>query len=314
MAGFFLRWLHNGVPAGPQLALMPTSSPYSGVTVALATRHGKEKVIGRALRHGLGAELLHVRDVDTDALGTFCASVPRRGSALESCLAKAEAALAGGGTAFAIASEGSFGPHPQLPFLAAGMEWLVFLDRRRDLTIHEQGLARRTNFAHRLVAAPGGDGPDPVFGRWLDQVGFPSHALMVRAHQGPAGVGGVEKGLNRWEALAPAIARAAAASGDGLALVETDMRAHCNPTRMAAIRQLAFRLVRRLANPCPACQTPGWGVVERRPGLPCGGCGLPTALTRALVWGCARCPHQEERPRPDGLPRADPGQCDWCNP
>jgi hypothetical protein len=290
---------------------MPISSPYQGVTVALATRHGKERVIARPLRQGLGAELLHVREVDTDALGTFCGGVPRQGTALEACIAKAEAALAAGGTAYAIASEGSFGPHPQLPLLAAGMEWLVFVDRRRGLTISEQGLARHTNFAHRLVASQGDGAPDPALAHWLEQVGFPSHALMVRAH---IGLAGVEKGLRRWRDLAPAIARAAAASSDGLALVETDMRAHCNPTRMAAIRRLAFRLVRRLASLCPACQSPGWGVVGQRSGLPCADCGLPTAVTRALVWGCAGCDHQEERPRPDGLQRADPGHCDWCNP
>lgn len=293
---------------------MSRSSPYSGITVALATRHGKEKVIARVLRHGLGAELLHVRSVDTDALGTFCGGVQRQGSALQACIAKAEAALASGGTEFAIASEGSFGPHPQLPFLAAGLECMVFLDRRRGLTISEQRLARHTNFAHRLVDGACATGPEPTFQRWLGQVGFPRHALMVRSHSGPAGAGAGVKGLKCWEDLVPAITRAAAASSDGLALVETDMRAHCNPTRMAAIRQLTFRLVRRLASCCPACQTPGWGVVDQRPGLPCGDCGLPTARIRALVWGCQRCSHQEEKPRSDGLLRADPGHCDWCNP
>jgi hypothetical protein len=296
------------------LALMPAPSPYAGVTVALATRHGKERVIARALRHGLGADLLHVRSVDTDALGTFCGGVRRPGSALAACIAKAEAALVAGGVEFAIASEGSFGPHPQLPFLAAGREWLVFVDRCRGLTISEQLLAPRTNFAHRLVTAPEASGPDQGLGRWLEQVGFPSHGLMVRAHNGGAGAAEVEKGLHQWEELVAAIRRAAAASSDGLALVETDMRAHCNPTRMGAIRRLTFRLVRRLASPCPACQAPGWGVVDQRSGLPCGVCGFPTALTRAVVWGCSRCGHQEEKPRPDGLHLADPGQCNWCNP
>ncbi len=293
---------------------MPPNSPYSGVTVALATRHGKEKVIARALHHGLEAKLLHVGAVDTDALGTFCGAVRRQGSALEACIAKAEAALAGGGTEFAIASEGSFGPHPHLPFLAAGLECLVFLDRRRGLTISEQSLARRTNFAHQLVGRGEASGPEPELRRWLERVGFPSHALIVRAHRAVAEADTVEKGLRCWEELAPAIARAAQASSDGQALVETDMRAHCNPTRMAAIRGLAFRLVRRLASTCPACQSPGWGVVDQRPGLPCAACGLPTALTHRWVWGCPGCPHQEERPRPDGLLLADPGQCDWCNP
>ena len=288
-------------------------SPYGGVTVALATRHGKEKVIARPLRRGLGAELLHVPEVDTDALGTFCGTVPRQGGALQACVAKAEAALAHGGTDFALASEGSFGPHPHLPFLAAGVECMVFLDLRLGLTISEQAVSRHTNFAHRLVAAPLARASDPDLQTWLQRVGFPRHGLMARPHHGGA-EGEVVKGLTSWEDLREAIEGAAARSADGLALVETDMRAHLNPTRMASIRALAFLLVRRLARSCPACQSPGWGVVDQRDGLPCDWCGLPTSLTRAEVWGCQRCGHQEEAPRPDGLLRADPGHCSWCNP
>ncbi|MFN7678227.1 MAG: DUF6671 family protein, partial [Cyanobacteriota bacterium] len=263
---------------------MPSSSPYSGARVALATRHGKERVIGRALRHGLGAELLHVTTVDTDALGTFCGGVARQGTALEACVTKAKAALAHCDTALAIASEGSFGPHPHLPFLAAGLECMVFLDRGRCLMISEQELARRTNFAHRLVSPSSVSGDDPDFRRWLGMVGFPSHALIVRPNSDTPDSGGVVKGLDRWDTLELAIAAAAAASIDGLALVETDMRAHRNPTRMTSIRRLAFRLVRRVGRTCPACQTPGWGVVEQRQGLRCGACGLPTALVRTVVW------------------------------
>jgi hypothetical protein len=294
--------------------LLSSFSPYAGQVVALATRHGKERVIGRALSRGLGAELLHVQGVDTDALGSFCGTVQRQGSALEACIAKAEAALQEGGTGLAIASEGSFGPHPHLPFLAAGMECMVFRDQQRGLTIREQRLARRTNFAHRPVAPQEFSGPEAVLERWLEQVGFPSHAMIVRPHTSDRQDRAVEKGLQRWEELQLAIQRAAAASCDGLALVETDMRAHCNPTRMAAIRSLAFQLVRRIASPCPACHAPGWGMVNQRAGLPCGGCGLPTELLLAEVWGCELCSHLEEKPRRDGLLEADPGQCGRCNP
>ena len=292
---------------------MALTGAYAYQPVALATRHGKEQVIGRALRWGLGAELVHVQSVDTDALGSFCGTVRRQGGALEACIAKAEAALREGGTALAMASEGSFGPHPHLPFLAAGLECMVFLDQQRGLTIREQLLARRTNFAHRLVSPPLPTGPDSDLERWLEQVDFPRHALIVRPHtreiHGP-----VEKGLRSGEALQRALHRAAPAAPDGLALLETDMRAHCNPTRMAAIRALAFRLVRRIATPCPACHTPGWGMVAQRPGLPCGGCGLATELVLAEEWGCELCSHREKRPRRDGLVVADPGQCGWCNP
>ena len=49
--------------------------------------------------------------------GDACGTVARRGTAHQACLAKAELALERGGTGLAIASEGSFGPHPAVPLL-----------------------------------------------------------------------------------------------------------------------------------------------------------------------------------------------------
>jgi len=95
----------------------------------------------------------------------------------------------------------------------------------------------------------------------------------------------------------------------GRAPGETDMRAHLNPTRMASIRALAFRLVRRVARACP-----GFGRVELRLGLPCRWCGLATELVAAEVFGCVRCGHRQDLPRRDGLQAADPGHCLSCNP
>jgi hypothetical protein len=97
-------------------------------------------------------------------------------------------------------------------------------------------------------------------------------------------------------------------------LLETDMRAHCNPTRMASIRRLGFQLVRRLRQLCPACGAPGWGRVELIPGLPCRCCGTDTALVAQERWGCAACAHTALMPRPDGKAVADPMHCPWCNP
>lgn len=297
------------------------SSPYAGHAVALATRHGKQRVIGRALRHGLGAELVHLSDLDTDALGSFCGTTSRRGSALEACIAKAELALRHGGTALAIASEGSFGPHPAVPLLPIGVEVMVFLDRLRGLTIHEQLQARRTNFSQRRVTleALEADDASSELQRWLHAVGFPRHGLIVRAAADPraakpASATTIHKGIHSMDALRAAIRCAAAEVPTGEVQLETDMRAHCNPTRMASIRQLSFRLVRRIATPCPSCQAPGWGLIDVLPGLPCGWCGQPTALIRGEIHGCVRCDHRQERPHRDGLCQADPGQCPFCNP
>lgn len=296
---------------------MQAPRPYADRPVALATRHGKQRVIGRALLHGLGARLLHLPELDTDQLGSFCGTVARRGTALEACIAKAELALAHGGTGLAIASEGSFGPHPAVPLLPVGLEVMVFLDRDRGLTIHEQLQARRTNFAQRrltpeLMDAQAGAAD---LERWLKAVGFPSHALIVRPADAIApDAAALRKGIHQRQALWAAIAAAAAVSPSGEVQLETDMRAHCNPTRMACIRALSFRLVRRIATPCPSCQTPGWGPIDSVPGLPCAWCGEPTALTRAEIHGCVRCDARRELPRRDGLRQADPGHCPHCNP
>ena len=110
------------------------------------------------------------------------------------------------------------------------------------------------------------------------------------------------------------IARAAAESDDGVAHVETDMRAHLNPTRMAVIRKLAFRLARRIATPCPGCAAPGFGQTGEVIGLPCEWCESATEMIRLESWSCAACSYREERPRRDGLRRAPAQHCPHCNP
>lgn len=282
---------------------------YRGCAVALATRHGKQRVIARPLRAALGVELRHAAAVDTDQFGSFSGEPPRPTDALTTCRLKAERGMEALGLDLGIASEGAFGPHPLVPLLPVGQEWMVFVDRRNDLVIREHRLSRSTNFG----STTGADAD--AIAAWLRQVGFPSHGVMVRAHHlaGPAPTW-LAKGVHSPIELSAWIERAAGVSELGLAWVETDMRAHCNPTRMAAIRHLACRLARRIATPCPACGAPGWGLVATRPGLPCGDCGLGTDLVRIELHGCTRCDHREERARRDGLLRADPRHCAHCNP
>ncbi|MEO1002371.1 MAG: DUF6671 family protein [Cyanobacteria bacterium J06638_7] len=288
------------------------TTPYAGQALVLASKHGKQRALARPLRVALGLELLIPADLDTDTLGTFSGEVERLGSAAETCLRKAELGLRLGGGSLSIASEGSFGPHPQIPWMSAGEEILVFLDAGRGLVIQERRLVLRTNFDQRLV------GTAEDLADWPARVGFPSHALIVRPHRPLGGASlaatAVRKGLRREAALGAAVRAAAAGSSDGQALVETDMRADRNPTRMAAIRCLAFALVRRIGSLCPACGSPGWGVVESRGGLPCSWCRTPTPLLAFETLGCPACDHRQERPRSDGQSEADPQHCPYCNP
>ena len=286
---------------------MAAEHPYAGRRAALATMHGKERAVAPAMAEALGLVVEPTAGLDTDRLGTFSGEVPRPGTMLETALAKARLGLAASGLDLALASEGSFGPHPVVPFLAGGIELLLFHDAGRGLTVHETLVADATNFAH-LAVAPG-EPLDP----FLAKAGFPAHALIVRPNRGERTLF-LAKGLADRAALDRAVAAAAAASADGRALVETDMRAHLNPTRMGTIAELARRLAARLACLCPACAAPGWGRTDVARGLPCGLCGSPTEHVLTEIFGCAACPHREERPRRDDLREADPMHCPVCNP
>ena len=297
----------SAVPSTP-------ASTYAGRSIWLTTLHGKERALARPLAWGLGASL-RVCASDTNRLGTFSGDVERPADPLTTCRRKAELGLEATGASLGLASEGSFGPHPAIPFLPVGQEVLVFIDRERQLTVVEQHLELRTTFASRTLQ---GDGLNSVeLQHWLELVRFPSHALIVRpapeseasGHSGPC-----FKGISSPQELHDAVLRCASHRGDGQVLLESDMRAHCNPTRMASIRRLGIVLVRRLRQHCPACGSPGWGRGKLIKGLPCCDCGTPTALVAAEQWQCPACAHTQHRPRRDGVQQADPLHCPWCNP
>lgn len=280
---------------------------YRGRVAALGTKHGKERAVAPPLARRLGLSVA-VPDVDTDRLGTFTGEVERPGTPKETVLMKARAAAEAAGVPLALASEGSFGPHPSLPWLPCGQELLAFIDLDRGLTVVESRVTLRTT--HGQVTGRALDG----IAGFLSRIGFPRQAVIVRPNAGDAGDGSIVKGLSEPAALARALDRAAAASVDGLARIETDMRAHLNPVRMGEIRKVAARLARRLATPCPSCGSPGFGAEGPVPGLPCGWCGGPTGAALGERWHCQSCGHGEVRPHPHRPTVADPGQCPDCNP
>lgn len=279
--------------------------PYQGQTVALATKHGKERAIAPALRASPGLQV-QLAGIDTDTLGTFTGEIERSGTPRETVLAKARLGVEQTGIPRGLASEGSFGPHPAAFLITAGHELLAFIDLDLGIEVIEQRLCLHTNCTQRTAR-------DAVeLHDFLTRARFPSHALIVRPNAGASQP--LTKGLITYAELDGAIRRAARASTDGLALVETDMRAHCNPTRHRQIALLTRQLARRLTSRCPACHSPGWGVSDVVRGLACAWCDQPTQLVAREVHGCVACAHRERRPRADGLRKADPGQCDYCNP
>lgn len=279
---------------------------FVGRRAILATMHGKERVLAPIFGHALGIEVVVPPGFDTDRFGTFTGEVARTGGQLDTARRKAEAALDATGADLAVASEGSFGPHPAIPFIPGNIELVLLLDRAGGLEIVGTHVATELRHAAAEVATP----EEAV--AFAATAGFPEHGLIVR--RDGVGPDAVVKGIHTERALRDAVARLAGTGGDGRVTVENDLRAMANPTRMRAIARAAEELVEASRRTCRTCGAPGPRVVDRRPGLPCRWCRLPTEATLAVVYGCGRCGSRVETPRPDGRTEAEPGECGFCNP
>jgi len=263
--------------------------------------HGKEQVIAPRLEPVLGVRCQLPDTFNSDCFGTFTGETKRPGTALETARAKVREALRLTGASLGLASEGSFGPHPYFPFLAADTELIVLIDEENGLEFSAEVLSTATNYAHQAVGEP------EELEDFAKAAHFPSHALILRS-----GTGEFVKGITDWPTLLREAERLLWAHP--ALTVETDMRAMHNPSRMAVIAECTDALLNKLTTSCPACGWFGYALAERLPGLPCGQCGLPTRTIRADVYRCWHCNHAEEKPTVTGEPYADPLYCDFCNP
>ncbi len=304
-----------------QLVQRTSSIPaYFGKTAVLTTMHGKCDAIARPLKAGLGLELITTTDVDTDELGTFTGEIERKGSPVEAAAKKARIGMDKKGHVLGVASEGSFGPHPLIPFIAGHQEVMVFIDDDLGIQVVEHLFADRTNYAHVNSACV-----DEIRD-FLVKIKFPSHAVIVRPSilQEPHWLSKLHsltrrketifKGIKNEEELATALSICKELSSDGLARIETDMRAHMNPTRQRVIRRLAVKLARRLQSMCNECGCPGWGITDVVRGLPCSGCGYPSDAPKFEIHSCVKCSNKAKLARLDGITHVDPRECHRCNP
>lgn len=272
--------------------------------LVIATQHGKERVIQPCAEESLAVRCCLPGNLNTDRWGTFSGEVPRLGHPLAAARLKCEAAMALTGTDLAIASEGSFGPHPSIPFVPVDEEWLLLVDARNGWEIAVRHLSGKTNFAGTEIRT------EPALWTFAEKAGFPDHGLVLRDRKN--GTASIRKGIVDREELRWAFGEMLAQHGQ--AFVETDMRALYNPSRMAVIGEAMQRLVEKALCNCPVCEAPGYGVVEQVPGLPCGLCGTPTSGAMAEIWACGPCGYRVERPLASGTPFQDPMWCDVCNP
>jgi len=281
-------------------------SPYTGVEIFLTTKHYKSRAITKPFGQKLSARITE-HYFDTDTLGTFSGEIERKDSPLECARKKCELAIEQAGATFALASEGSFGPHPSIPFVACDHEILYFIDLKHQFHFHLSYLSMSTNFRTDTI-----DSIETLHD-FAKKSKFPSHALIIRPYDRDR-TATTYKGINSHDGLEVAFAKSMSFSSNGKVWVETDMRAHMNPTRMAVIEELADQMADRLGLQCPKCETPGWGKVGIIEGLECSYCGTKTNLTKEEILGCTKCDHRKIIQRKDLLTKADPRFCGYCNP
>jgi hypothetical protein len=280
----------------------PVSERYRGQRVSLLTKHGKEAALGPALRE-VGCSVRLSSGFDTDDLGTFTREIPRRGTQLEAAREKARLALEEGGARLGLGSEGAFNPGP-MGLFAWNVEIVVLLDAELGIEI----VGRAEGPGHHLHATVRSE---PELAAFASRALFPEHGLVVRPDD-ERGKYVAQEG-DDWAALARAFRTAAERSTGGAVFVESDLRAHRNPTRMARIAEAGRDLATRMVHACPRCAAPGFGRAARLPGLPCADCGAPTTEVLAERWDCVRCGASETRAVSGGS-YADPASCPDCNP
>lgn len=118
--------------------------------IAIATMHGKEQVIAPVLQESLGIEFVVPQQLNTDQLGTFSGEVERLLSPLEAARKKCLMAAELTGATLAIASEGSFGPHPAFYFLPADEEIVLLMDLENKWEFKAKKISTETNFFYGI--------------------------------------------------------------------------------------------------------------------------------------------------------------------
>jgi hypothetical protein len=277
---------------------------FKGRDLVIATKHGKERVIAPIVEKELNVKCFVSLDLDTDLLGTFTGEIERKNDPITSARNKCFMAMELTNCDIAIASEGSFGPHPSLFFIPADDEILVLIDKKNGLEIIVRELNTETNFNGSDIKT------EEELLAFAANANFPSHGLILRKSKDE--YGDIVKGINSVEQLSKVFIELM--NDFGTAFVETDMRAMYNPTRMKIIESATQKLIKKINTLCPICNMPGFGITDAKEGLPCEICNFPTRSTLSYLYTCQKCNYTKEEKYPKGKKIEDPMYCDYCNP
>ena len=201
-----------------------------------------------------------------------------------------------------IASEGSFMPHPSYYFMPCDHEVLVLMDFKFNFICSAAKISSQTNFSSTSIDHIG------KLDDFLNNIQFPSHGVIIKSPNQT----NILKDINQYNLIYDAVENYINLHGS--CLLETDMRAMNNPTRMNIIQSLTHDLVKNIQATCPNCKYPGYVAKESKEGLPCALCGNATQSTLAIKIHCDHCQQNELVMFPNGKQQEDPMYCNFCNP
>lgn len=270
--------------------------------IVVATMHHKEQVLLPLFEKEWNMLGVCTTDLNTDLFGTFTGEIERQHNPIETARQKCLRAMDLTNVDLAIASEGSFGPHPTLFFVPADEEWLVLIDQKNGFEWIHRELSTETNYNSKIISE------ESELLDFAKQSLFPSHALILKGENSNMTFKGIcdsKELIDKFKLIL---------QKEGRVQVETDMRAMYNPTRMNVIQMAGQKLIQKLKSHCPSCTHPGFGVSRAVAGLPCEICGFPTASTLKYIESCSRCSFENEIPQPHGKSFESAMYCDLCNP
>lgn len=277
---------------------------FAGRNLVIATKHKKEKVIAPILEKELDVKCEIPKNFDSDIFGTFSGEIDRLMNPIETGRMKCLKAIELTGCDLAIASEGSFGPHPTIGIVNADDEILVLIDKKNNLEFISRELSTQTNFNGNEIKSYA------ELKNFTKLVKFPSHGVILRKSKDA--MDDIYKGITNKKDLKKTF--------DILMdkytslYAETDMRALYNPSRMAVIEKTTKKLIEKIKTVCPKCSTPGFAITDSKPGLKCENCKLPTRSTLLHILTCQSCGFNQEKMYPNNRFSEDPMYCDICNP
>jgi hypothetical protein len=277
---------------------------FSGRHLAIASMHKKESVISPLLERSIGVKCILPLQLDTDALGTFSGEIDRYSDPISTVRTKCILGMQESNCDLAVASEGSFGPHPALFFVPAHEEFMMLIDKKNKLEICVRTITQSTNFNHAEIHS------QKELNTFIENAQFPSHAIIIKKAKDD--LTDLVKGINTHETLQKWYQYFI--NKYGQFYIETDMRAMHNPTRMGIIHETTLKLIDKLNSTCPICDTPGFGPTDAIKGLPCKLCNAPTNSPLCIIYSCVKCNHKMEKFYPNNKRQEEPMYCDSCNP